>query len=111
MSYSLNMWLLPQFISTLDIVVSHTSSLLSLSNIITHMSLIMPPCLHYFDFANDKSWYEEFEDIKRVIRIRKSKKDRARKGLTKKDRAHKGLTKKGQSTQGLNEKRTEHTRA
>jgi hypothetical protein len=56
----------------------------------------MPPCLHYFDFANDKSWYEEFEDIKRVIRIRKSKKDRARKGLTK----------KGQSTQGLNEKRT-----
>jgi hypothetical protein len=75
------------------------------------MSLIMPPCLHYFDFANDKSWYEEFEDIKRVIRIRKSKKDRARKGLTKKDRAHKGLTKKGQSTQGLNEKRTEHTRA
>ena len=101
MSYSLNMWLLPQFISTLDIVVSHTSSLLSLSNIITHMSLIMPPCLHYFDFANDKSWYEEFEDIKRVIRIRKSKKDRARKGLTK----------KGQSTQGLNEKRTEHTRA
>ena len=81
------MWLLPQFISTLDIVVSHTSRLLSLSNIITHMSLIMPPCLHYFDFANDKSWYEEFEDIKRVIRIRKSN-----------DRQHNGQKKKYKET-------------
>jgi len=44
---------------------------------------------------------EEFEDIKGVIRIHQSKKDRQHNGLKKKDRQHNGLKKKDRQHNGL----------
>jgi hypothetical protein len=42
--------------------------------------------------------YEEFEDTKRAIGIRKSKKDRQHNGQKKKDRQHNGQKKKDKRT-------------
>ena len=52
--------------------------------------------------------YEEFDDTKEVIRIRKSKKDRQHNGQKKKGRQHNSQKKKNRQHNGQKKKNRQH---